>query len=139
MALPAFAKTAAPKRVERKIAQARMQGLGEIILLYGKDANNFKNIKLHLTPYSTYMTFKSYEDQEYTLDCQVIAGKSAWRCFSACEGGELQVNFSGKSGFSEITVDPFQITPRLCDGSESEDDPQLTARKVLRFELKALL
>lgn len=122
----------------RKLAQQNEGSVFEVILAYGNDANNFKDIKLYLTPTDAYMSFVSYEHREYLLDCPRRPGDEGWTCFSPCDGGEIKISFSETLGFREITMAPFDIIPRLCDGSEDESDPHLTARKALKFQLKSI-
>lgn len=119
-------------------AKSKDGSVQEVILVYGNDANSFKKVKLHLTPYSPYISFESFENQEYVLDCPNSENGKGWVCFSPCGGGSIKISFSKATGFKNIKVDPFRIQPRLCDGSESEDDPYLTSRSPLVFQLKEI-
>ncbi|NCN41149.1 hypothetical protein GW916_07850 [bacterium] len=129
-------QTGFSKGKNRKVAQISDEGVHEVVLSYEKDANSFRNLKLHLTVSNPFLTFESFENQEYVLDCPNPNNDRDWTCFSACEGGSLKILFSKSTGFQNIEIPPFEITPRLCDGSESDDDQKLTSRKTLKFSLK---
>lgn len=130
-----FSSMGVAKPAGRKIAQQLDGEFHEIILSYGNDANAFRKLRIHLSTSDPYISFQSFGDQEYVLDCQKIASERDWNCFSSCDGGSLKITFSKATGFKEIEIPPFQITPRLCDGSESDEDPKLTSRKTLKFSL----
>jgi len=111
------------KKALRNLAQV------EGISYENSTTKNFQDIKIYPAEKTKFFTFQSFEKKTYILDCPGGSLEKGWTCFSPCEGGELQISFS--EGYEEMNIAPFQIRPRLCDGSESDDDPILKSRKSL--------
>lgn len=125
------------KTKTRKIANVELKNPYNILLSYeGVSSPNFSNVKLGFTPYTQFLTFKSFGGETYLMDCNVNDTFDGWNCSLQCEGGHIKIDFVDGKGFREITLAPFEITPMHCDGSEVGDEPKIKSSKKLTLRLK---
>lgn len=124
-------------KIKRKLAHISASDPYKIELQYRnqKELRNFRGVQLGITPFTRYLTFTSFDNKRYLMDCDVTEDYEKWECRIMCEGGSLIVNFTEDKGFKEISIEPFRIRPRLCDGSESADDKFLRIRSKRTYTL----
>lgn len=106
----------------------------EIEIQYQGGIKDFRNPKISMNPFQKILSFTSEEKETYKMDCLEAKTADHWVCNIPCEGGSLKIRFANESSFSAITIEPFQIRLRKCDGTESAEDPTVVSKSALNLK-----
>lgn len=117
--------------------------------LYESQSNLFSNFKIHLSPFSNYITFQAPTARHLKnsdgslktvyMDCYPKDQNTKWQCLGGCEGGDLSIVFLNGSQLNRFSIEAFEsFTPRACDGSESREDQSISSSSSIEFNVRSV-